>query len=110
MAWKATASPHPRKHRRRVSPDILGANRDDRPGRRASKRTLVVRRSGSTADCHRKPVSADAARGLLHGLRRIGVTTAWAASTLGAAVLFAANCAGLRNITLHWLQALNGAS
>jgi hypothetical protein len=29
---------------------------------------------------------------------------------MGAAVLFASNCAGLRNITLHWLQALKGVS
>jgi hypothetical protein len=45
-----------------------------------------------------------------HRLRRIGVTTAGDASTLGAAVLFASNCAGLRTITLHWLQALKGVS
>jgi hypothetical protein len=33
-------------------------------------------------------------------LRLIGVTTG-GISTLGLAVLFASNCAGLRNITLH---------
>jgi hypothetical protein len=39
----------------------------------------------------------------------MGVTTG-GISTLGLAVLFASNCAGLRNITLHWLQALKGVS
>jgi hypothetical protein len=43
-------------------------------------------------------------------VRLIGVTTVGGASTLGATVLLASNCAGLRNITLHWLQALNGVS
>jgi hypothetical protein len=45
-----------------------------------------------------------------HRLRRIGVTTAGGASTLGFAVLFASNCAALRNMTLHPLQAQKGAS
>jgi hypothetical protein len=35
-----------------------------------------------------------------HHLRRIGVTTG-GISTLGLELLFASNCAGLRNITLH---------
>jgi hypothetical protein len=34
-------------------------------------------------------------------MRSMGVTTAGDASTLAAAALFASNCAGLRNITLH---------
>jgi hypothetical protein len=42
-------------------------------------------------------------------LRRIGVTMG-GISILGFAVLFGSNCAGLRNITLHWLHALNGVS
>ena len=38
-----------------------------------------------------------------------GVTTG-GISMLGFAVLLASNCAGLRNITLHWLHALKGVS
>jgi hypothetical protein len=42
-------------------------------------------------------------------LRRNCVTTS-GISTLAFATLFASNCAGFRNITEHWLQALNGVS
>jgi hypothetical protein len=45
-----------------------------------------------------------------HRLRLIGVTTVGGASMFGAAVLFASNCAGLRNIALQPLQAWNGVS
>jgi hypothetical protein len=38
------------------------------------------------------------------------VTTAAGASTFGLAMLFASNWAGLKNITLHWLQAWNSVS
>jgi hypothetical protein len=44
-----------------------------------------------------------------HCLRLIGVTLG-GISTFGFAVVFASNSAGLRNITLHWLQAWKGVS
>lgn len=40
---------------------------------------------------------------------RIGVTMG-GNSTLGAAVLYMLNCAGFKNITLHWLHAKNSVS
>jgi hypothetical protein len=43
-----------------------------------------------------------------HRVRRNGITIG-GISTLGLGVLFASNCAGLRNITLHRLQALSTA-
>ncbi len=46
---------------------------------------------------------ASTLRSNCHRLRLIGVTIG-GISTLGLAVPFASNCAGLRNTTLHWLR------
>jgi hypothetical protein len=52
------------------------------------------------------------ARGRLDGFAfrfRNGVTIG-GNSILGAGVLYVLNCAGFRNITLHWLHAKNSVS